>query len=300
MRAFILRKLRLKKPPVAVASSTSPSPDIQQLPRAALPRDIPLSQKQCALFEKLSIEIRLLIYEAVLTDPDRPLHFLHVTPTRGRPKKLGHWRCEEKDSPYLMWQHSCFGLWVEGSSQLTRNASYTNSDLLSLLLACRLIYEEAVQVLYSANYFSFRGIQGPTNFRALVAPSSWHMLRYVHISTTFMTPMKTWSENRGSFPRESYLDWEDGCRDLVSLTELRLLRIEMMIWDRFAYHGRCAGTVEEQALIFILSALKLVTARTFQVELNLEVPSSVLDALGDVSFELLRTEKLYDRKTFPT
>ncbi|KAF1836064.1 hypothetical protein BDW02DRAFT_567395 [Decorospora gaudefroyi] len=300
MRAFILRKLRLKKPTVAVDSSASPSPDIQQLPRAALPRDIPISQKQCDLFEKLSTEIRLLIYEAVLTDPDRPLHFLHVTPLRGRPKKLGHWRCEESDSPYLMWQHSCFGLWDKGSTRVIRHASHTNSDLLSLLLACRLIYEEAVQVLYSGNYFSFRGLQGLPSFRALVAPSSWHMLRYVHISTAFFTPMKDCSENRATFPLDRYLNWEDGCRMLVSLTELRLLRIEMMIWDLFGYYDRSGGTVEEQALVFILSALKPVRARTFQVELNLEVPSSVLNALGDVSFELLRTEKLHDRRTFPT
>jgi hypothetical protein len=87
----------------------------------------------------LSTEVRMLIYEAVLADPDRLLHFLHTTPTRGRPKKLGHWRCEDVKSPYLTWQHVCFGLWNEPGVQYTRSASYTNSDLLSLILTCRLM-----------------------------------------------------------------------------------------------------------------------------------------------------------------
>jgi hypothetical protein len=91
------------------------------------------------LFEKLSTELRLLIYEEVLADPDRLLHFLHINPLGGRPKKLGHWRCEDPHSKSLTWQHACFGMWIEGESQCIREASYTNSDLISLLLTCRLM-----------------------------------------------------------------------------------------------------------------------------------------------------------------
>jgi hypothetical protein len=114
-----------------------------------------------------------------------------------------------------------------------------------------------------------------------------------------MTPMKHWMQKRGSFPRESYLDWEDGCRTLASLTELRELWIEMNVWDEFQYYDPSDGTVEEQALLFILNALKPVHSQTFQIGLNFELPSPVVLALGDVPFELLCHGKSYDRKTFP-
>ncbi len=113
--------------------------DTKRMPRLDLPRGSPLDQKQCLLFGKLSAEVRLLIYEEVLADPHRLLHFLHVTPLGGRPKKLGHWRCENPNSQSLTWQHACFGLWTEGESQYIRDASYTNGDLISLLLTCRLM-----------------------------------------------------------------------------------------------------------------------------------------------------------------
>jgi hypothetical protein len=137
MRGFILQKLRRGKP--AVVTTIPPTQDLQAGSRPDLPRGSPIAQKQCDLFGKLSAEVRLLIYEAALADADRLLHFLHATPTRGRPKKLGHWRCDGLDSPYLTWQHPCFGLWIEPGVQYTRNASHTNSDLMSLLLTCRLM-----------------------------------------------------------------------------------------------------------------------------------------------------------------
>jgi hypothetical protein len=130
MRAF-LRKWQRKKP--------EPK-DAILMPRQKLPRDEPLDQKQCALFGKLSAEVRLLIYEEVVADPQRLLHFLHVTYAVGRPDKLGHWRCVDMDSPFVTWQHVCFGVWTEGEVQYIRHACHTNSDLISLLLACRLMW----------------------------------------------------------------------------------------------------------------------------------------------------------------
>ncbi|KAI4664408.1 uncharacterized protein J4E79_003912 [Alternaria viburni] len=98
MRAFLLRKWQRKKPEPTTAISIKRSQDAKSMPRAELPRDEPLDQKQCMLFGKLSPELRLLIYEEVLADPQRLLHFLHVTPGKGRPHKLGHWRCEDMDT----------------------------------------------------------------------------------------------------------------------------------------------------------------------------------------------------------
>ena len=136
MRA-LLRKWQRKKPEPTTTINQCPASKF--IPRLELPRGEPLDQKQCVLFGKLSAEVRLLIYEEVLADPQRLLHVLHVTPIGGRPAKLGHWRCETPRSESMVWQHACFGLWNEGEFQHVRDAYYTNGDLLSLLLTCRLM-----------------------------------------------------------------------------------------------------------------------------------------------------------------
>jgi hypothetical protein len=128
MRRFIRKLLH---------TATPPAGGVQPAPRPALPRCSPLAQTECTLFSKLSTEVRLLVYKAVLADPDRLLHFLHTTPTRGRPNKLGHWRCDDTECPKLTWQHKCFGVWVAGGALVTRDASHTNGDLIFLLMTCR-------------------------------------------------------------------------------------------------------------------------------------------------------------------
>jgi hypothetical protein len=73
----------------------------------------------------------------------------------------------------------------------------------------------------------------------------------------------------------------------------------MTIWDQFQYHDVNVGTPDDESLIFIFEALKQVRAQVYKVQLNIALPVQVLDALGDVPFEISPLKKLYDRKTFP-
>jgi hypothetical protein len=65
------------------------------------------SQSPSSLLSLVSNNVRLLIYEATLTDSGR---LLHIVSYRGkqRQKGIGHWHCEDKESPFPIWQHSCF------------------------------------------------------------------------------------------------------------------------------------------------------------------------------------------------
>ncbi|KAF1848130.1 uncharacterized protein K460DRAFT_68263 [Cucurbitaria berberidis CBS 394.84] len=295
MRAFIVKKLKERKMATTATAPCSTSAASCTAPRPDLPRSSAHTQRQCAVFNTLSAELRLLIYHAALADSRRLLHFLHVTPYKGEPRPMGHWRCEDRDSPYPIWQHRCFGCWAEDNTRWHRKASHTNSDLISLLLTCRLIYSEAVEVLYAENHFSFRGARGVVKFQNLIAPPSWHALRYVHISTTFLTPMKHWK--RGSLPPENYDHWESGCHALSGLRRLQLLSIDMIVWDQLNHENTDA--IEHQSLIYIFGALKAIRARTFQIELNIKLPDQVKNSLGPVPFEILYHERPYDRETFP-
>jgi hypothetical protein len=111
--------------------------------------------------------------------------------------------------------------------------------------------------------------------------------------------MKHWMSKRGSFPRENYHDWVDGCQTLATLTDLRTLKVEITIRDQFEDFGSNDETVEEAALVWILNSLKPIEAPTFQVALNIDLPHTIVVALGDVSFEISHHGKRYDRFNFP-
>lgn len=99
-------------------------------------------QLQCPLFEKLSAELRLFIYEFVLGDHTRLLHICKNLDSR---RSVAHYRCTDTDSPYPTWQHACFGeerIVVPGkySSLHSRANTETDDNLISLLLTCRRMY----------------------------------------------------------------------------------------------------------------------------------------------------------------
>jgi hypothetical protein len=97
-----------------------------------------LVQTQSILFSVLSEDVRLLIYEAALSDPAQ---LLHIVSYRGKEKRrtMGHWHCVDAQSPFPTWQHSCHGIYeVEGGIR-HRSEPRSNSNLLPLLLTCRIM-----------------------------------------------------------------------------------------------------------------------------------------------------------------
>jgi hypothetical protein len=130
MRRFLEQALRRKKAVPPQEPDGPPPPYVMTEPAHA--------QRQCTLFNVLSADVRLLIYEAVLSDPFR---LLHVVSYRGVEKRkgLGHWRCCDEESPFPTWQHACFGIWAGKRGRQTRMEPRSNDNLVSFLLACRLM-----------------------------------------------------------------------------------------------------------------------------------------------------------------
>jgi hypothetical protein len=152
---------------------------------------------------------------------------------------------------------------------------------------------EAIEALYKSNQSSFRGAGGVVRFCELASPHNWQALRYVHISTLFLTPMQFWMNC--SLPPENYLHWKAGCEALATLQRLHLLKIDMIVWNQ---QDRNLVGIDNDSLLFIFKLLKQVKAQTFQIELNLELPDAVHEALGDVPFELSLHQRPYDWNAF--
>jgi hypothetical protein len=120
-------------------------------PQLYLMADLPWGQEQSLLFSNLSLDTRLLIYEAAFSI-DRLLHIvwnhgicLGTIGNRRRGQRIyglggmDYWHCIEPDSPFPTWQHVCYGVYKaeDGRGYYTRNHSRSNSDLVLLLSVCR-------------------------------------------------------------------------------------------------------------------------------------------------------------------
>ena len=121
------------------ALQPSLTPVVASRERLDIPTGPLHSQEQSILFNRLSTELRLLVFSAVLTHSGRLLHILHMVPDQGESLHLSHWRCEDVDYMHPVWQHRCFGQWTDGDTLYTRSELRSNSDLLPLLLTCRSI-----------------------------------------------------------------------------------------------------------------------------------------------------------------
>ena len=98
-------------------------------------------QRACPLFKELSAELRLIIYHAVLAKPDRFLHIRtgqHCRPRWKKRRRIAHYWCIDKDSPFPTWQHLCYDD-GEGANSRPPHIADTDDNLLSLLLSCRLM-----------------------------------------------------------------------------------------------------------------------------------------------------------------
>ncbi|KAF2751433.1 hypothetical protein M011DRAFT_114279 [Sporormia fimetaria CBS 119925] len=203
---------------------------------ASRPRINP--QLDCVLFN-LTPELRIMIYQAVLTDPSQFLHIVlnkYSSYPDERPRKLrkarsvAHYWCEDLESPFPTWQHSCYGesihLTATANGFVYRPVTETEDRLLALLLSCRRVYSEALHILYRDNIFHFRGSYSLLTFRHTLSDVQWAALRHVHISAHFRESCRLPPLTTEWLP-EFLPNWQECCQHLT-LPNLRSLRLDLV------------------------------------------------------------------------
>lgn len=151
-------------------------------------------------------------------------------------------------------------------------------------------------MLYTHNVFSFKGSGGFLAFEKSLPerPCAW--LRHVHLSTAFLTPKDTFRDNHG-FPPDDYDDWAKAAGALSRLQGLRSLRVEITVFDVWDHFDTTA--VDGASLTLILQPLKAIPISDFTIELNMEVPQYVMDAIGPVGFTPLVHSRPHNDKLHP-
>jgi len=121
-----------------------------QILSAVEPQQQTYLQEQCGFLSMLPLDIRLMIYDMVLGG-----NFFHVTTNDSKSRLLAH-ICKQTSTQQSDHQ-KCFAV----TSREQRPSSAPREDysdatgLLPLLVSCRRIYSEAIDILYNTNTFEF-------------------------------------------------------------------------------------------------------------------------------------------------
>ncbi|KAH7071448.1 hypothetical protein BKA63DRAFT_73044 [Paraphoma chrysanthemicola] len=247
-------------------------------------------QPQSRLFELLPTELRLLIYEAALTEPGLVSHMLAHRDKRWNTENLnwGHWHCDRSGSSLLRWQQPCFGTGDSETNLCARLRPRLNTDPTSLLLTCRLIYSEAIHILYGYNTFGFMSTSSLLSFYCLYK-SNWHMIRRIDLATLLHVPVETMAVS--SHPRLEYDDWNKACTVISTLPALAIFSVNLTVWS--SKTRRPVMSVSKEDLLAIFGPLQQLDVREFKVESNLHVEDSLADLLGPLSFRMVQRDRSY-------
>ncbi|KAL5356473.1 hypothetical protein BJX96DRAFT_142862 [Aspergillus floccosus] len=179
-------------------------------------------QSQSAL-ARLPWEIRHQIWSYVLGG-----RLLHIV--RGH-KTLLVIECLEDFGPDLETrQHGCWGWscgppfdWLGFYMQPQDGHPARPANLLPLLQTCRVIYTEAVAVLYESNIFDFNHLDSLLYFRQSVLPQRLNQIRRLNLSWDIQ-----WSLSSAcAFPSHDLPTWYKVCDVLASFHGLQELRVHL-------------------------------------------------------------------------
>ncbi|KAF2476185.1 uncharacterized protein BDR25DRAFT_339293 [Lindgomyces ingoldianus] len=222
------------------------------------------TQPDCLLLNRLPAEIRLRIWEYAVGRQD-----LHILRKQG---KMGYSACAGemcKDCPkvdgVLYKRHV-----RDQVEPFKKDLQLAEMSLLNLLLTCRQIYSEAIDVLYTSNTFLFPHIWNLTFFQTTIRPKRFASIRSVHLSH-FFEPHQY--ENQPLRGKSSYIAypgaevaWESGCKALLAMTKLRQLRIDV----RRA--GFYPANVSPLGLVSVFEPLKGLKVGDWTVEVTIGSP----------------------------
>ncbi|KAF2456611.1 hypothetical protein BDY21DRAFT_347694 [Lineolata rhizophorae] len=282
--------------PVGVCQNQRTSKRDRKKP-ATLPAS---SQAQSPLFSRLPKEVRLLIYEHALGSRDVWTHVMC------KPKGLRHARCFD-DEMRIGWQHACWGhCWPDGSFRgpSSRAPGKADRSLVALLQTSRLVYSEAIDILYTSNRFHIRQNRVLVYLSQSILPSRFHAIRHLHLTTVFALLHEQLSQLLrhqvfvddwwGDWPPDDPCTWTRFCALVGSMRGLRVLRIELTL----GLSVREPREVDDDLILFFLRPLTSVAVKDYAVMISAELKPSLLATLGqDVPFRLIGRSGYIQRKT---
>ncbi|KAG9236731.1 hypothetical protein BJ875DRAFT_210704 [Amylocarpus encephaloides] len=181
------------------------------LPPETRNRQKTLDQSQCDLLNKLPSEVRQIIWKECLGGMT-----LHIDI---RDRRLRRFPCSSPD-PKLCHE-SCW-TWYPRPNAVPKR------QLLALLLSCRQVYSEAIDLTYSSNTFDMIFPESIVYLPDLVLPQRLVAIRSIHLQWTFTQPPQLPPYGKKGPRRDDWM-WTKGWSNLVQMKRLSELRVEIRI-----------------------------------------------------------------------
>jgi hypothetical protein len=214
-------------------------------------------QSQSPLVARLPLEIRQLIWTEVLGG-----RFLHIVYAH---KTLMAIECVEDFGPELETvQHGCWGKSVVGIGGFSsgvyhwplRDHPAKPTNLLPLIQTCRIIYTEAMPVLYESNVFDFKHLDTLLYLNRTVLSQRLRQIRVLNLSWHLRHGVTEYD------PPNDFTSWRETCLVLATFTGLQDLSVHVV-----SRHF-IRGSLYEEDCRPLLEALTLIKpAKRFDVYL---------------------------------
>jgi hypothetical protein len=101
---------------------------------------------------------------------------------------------------------------------------------------------------------------------------------------------------QGILPPEDYTLWENACSAIGTLPGLQSLKIDMTLWNYRNF--QTLNTIDDGHLILILSPLKAISAKRFEIEMNAELSDHGRETLEPFSFTIIQRHRPYNTLLF--
>ncbi|SMR45606.1 unnamed protein product [Zymoseptoria tritici ST99CH_1E4] len=281
----------------------SPEPPVRELPelRRQLTNlaDDSHSQEQSLLITRLPVDVRLIIWEFAMGREFED-DILHLQPVEGI---LRHCRCFVADRTDLSITHICWRtLWrredLDSGIRNTREPLDCRK-IRSLLLTCRLIYHESVNVMYQSNTFDMRQVESVIRLPKVILPQRLQHVRRIRFTTAFKIPVRLDMprKTRQLLP-DDHAQWPAACQVFATIATLESLEVIVALWSPIPSQRQPADV---ESLLAVLTPLKLARASNYTVALTEPVPAEVRAQLGVLPYKLTQRVRpgigFYSRKS---
>ncbi|KAF4630280.1 hypothetical protein G7Y89_g7855 [Cudoniella acicularis] len=191
-------------------------------PLSPSPSKITNNQDDCLLLTKLPLEIRQQIYREAIGGYVFHIYFVDAY------RRMANTRCKHSD-PKICGKKECRSLFKQKGARDPWGAS----DLMALLKSCRIIYSEAIEILYKSNVFEFNNIEDVLRLSMTILPERMKLITANNV---------LWKIHNFHLTYQSSTPWLD-CRAPESCSCIRP-------WIHYIWLMRCGQNEDDMDSLF--------------------------------------------------
>ncbi|KAF7931983.1 uncharacterized protein EAE97_009004 [Botrytis byssoidea] len=224
------------------------------------------AQSQSLLLSSLPTEIRMLIWKLCIGGDTFHLKAVCFGP-QYRHTCLQHRLCDNHWNPAVPWQkhYPCLGDGPRYYGPRYYGKDKDKFNAFSLVVTCRQICSETIDIFYSSNAFRMSTSRAPDLPKILLS-RRYNCIRvlYFEIGTAVTKAFVKDSKHRN----ETLKEWTDTWKVLADLSGLQILHVEICCWDLVWW----TKLTDDQKSFFLQPIFSVTQLHEFEIYVPLDQP----------------------------